>query len=301
MKFALFPLFALVLAALPTSRAEEKTYTVKLEREDHKGQKTKEKITASNAQAQTVTVGGKVVQEQNETLSGTLTGVREVLEINEKKKATKFKFAVEKLTVKKGEEDAQELLSGGTVMVVQRKKDGQMSFTVEGEEADEDTKKVLDIMFELPKEKEPEVGDDEAFGTNEPRKPGTEWDLDMEKLLKSMPEDMPFQVDVAGSSGKMNFAGVKEVDGTECCQMKADVKLKVKGMKGMPAEMKSTKAGVRLTIDGLLPTDNALPEFASTMTMNLEFAGSITGPDGNPALIKVKVDTKKSSETRPAE
>jgi len=246
-----------------------------------------------------VVMDDKVVQEKTEKISGKLSGVLEVVETNARKKTTKFKFVVDKMTLQKDDEAESTPLAAGTEILVQRGKDGKIGGLVMGKEVDEDIVKLLDLFFELPKDKEPAIHTDEAFGTDQPHKPGSEWALDIAKVIKSMPEDMPFEVDVDGSSGKMAFPEVKTVDGTECSSVQAKMLLKVKAMKDMAPGMKITKAAVDLSMKGLLPTDPALPDFGGTMKMDFNFVGTMATPDGNSAVFKVKAAREKTGDIRP--
>ena len=299
MKFKALPLLLLALVFASPARAEDKTYRIKLDREDQKGAKTKEVLSGSSSQGMTVSVDDKVVNEKTEKLAGKLSAVREVLEVNEHHKATKLKFTIDKLVLQKDDEAASTPLASGAELLVQRDKDGKISGLVNDKEVDEDVAKLLDILVDLPKDKEPEMKADEAFGTDQARKPGSAWALDIGKVFKSMAGEMPFEVDAEASNGKMAFPEVKTVDGVECCRVQADIAFKVKIMKDMPAEMKTKNAAVSVSVQSLEPVDSALPAFGGTMKLNVDFAGSMTTPEGTAALIKIKVVREKTGDIRP--
>ena len=297
MKLPILPLLALGLVSALTLQAEDKTYNLKIERENQVGTKTKETLSGTNMQKQTVSMGGQVVQEMAEKFSGKISGTREVLAVDARKRVSKIKFTVEKMTTKTDDEPEKEALEAGKEIVVESAA-GESKCTVDGQEPAPEVRKLAGLVFEVAKEDKPETTIDDAFNTQEPRKPGAEWKADLAKLLKSMPADMPFDIETEGSSGKISFPEVKDVEGTPCCRVQINLDLKVKGLKGLPPEMKPTGASLKVEMKGALPEKATLPALDESMTMNMDFAGTMATPDGQEAQIKITNEMHKEGQAR---
>ena len=163
---------------------------------------------------------------------------------------------------------------------------GDLSVSVEGKELDGDARKLADLFFDLPNVPAPKVSLDQAFGTDQPRKPGTTWTTEIPSVLDSLPATVPFEPLAEGSSTRFSFPEVKDVDGTPCCHFTAEVKLNLRSFKDLPLELTPLKGQTVLTFDYLLPEDPALPEAASTGGVTLEFSAAFTGRQGERGVIR---------------
>jgi len=138
-----------------------------------------------------------------------------------------------------------------------------------------------------------------AEDTDQPRKPGSQWALDIDKVLKAKNEDMAFEVDAAASSGKMAFQGVETVDGIISCRTRMDIALKAKSLKAAPPETKITRADWFVSVEDLLPLDPAIPGYQGSMKMKFDCELSIPWSNGKSAVVTIKSAREKNGRSRP--
>jgi len=292
-------LLLLALAALSPVRAEDKPHRIRLEREEHPSQKTT--VTASGSFSQSYRLAETRLPERKAAvkLSGKLVGVREVLELNTRKKAASFKFTVCRMTLQKDDGPETKPLPPGTEIIAQPGHDGTPPFLVDGKQPARDTVTLLHILFDSPGDKPPELTEDQGLGTDQPRQPGSEWAVDIAKFLKSTQQDPDFQVDQAASAGKAAFPQIETVKGVECCRVQADLSFKIAKMQGAEAHPDAKNASLAVSLHILVPEDPALPVFKRTLKSHLRFVGTRPGADGELALLNFDVATERTVESRP--
>ncbi len=279
----------LILASPLTLVAQDaKKHKLNIDIPAQKGTKFEESIKATITMNQMLTVGGQPQQGEKKETRGEISGVSEILEVGPDNEPTIIKFTVKSFKVTKNGEDTAEPLPSGAVMML-KSKDGKESYTVNGEEADAETKELLDAMFDLSSGKKRSGDENKAFGTDVPRAVGEEWAVDANEMKATMPEDMPFNLDTAEITGSAKLVSVGEVDGTECATVKASILIKPKGMKGMPEQVKTSKVLVDAKMEGVFPLDGKTPAQLERMKMDFDFSGTITDPNsGTVALMKMK-------------
>jgi hypothetical protein len=291
MKISLLaPLCVLAVLAPFTHAQEAKTYLIKMERPERVGDQYDSKIGLTSSMKQQVLTGGKISREQVTANEGTLESLTEVTKVDQRGKINGLKITVKKFTIT-SKEEAEVSVPAGKVILANRTGD-KKSFTIDGEAAAPAVNKMLSDMFSLGRsESEDKVSDDAIFGMEKPHAPGTEWDVDVQKMQASMPKEFEFAE--VGSSGKMKFEKIAKVAGIDCAVLASTVKLKAKGMKGVPPES-TKKAEIVIDLKGDFPLTVAEQNPTQSMVMKMDFDAVMTQPDG--AEVEIIIDSKMSKQ-----
>ncbi len=102
---------ALLLSSLSTSAQEGKEYTIKLDRPDKAGDKSREDMKATIERSQRLTRGEEKMKEDASDMQVSLSGVLEVVEVSEKGNTRKLTFTVEQSSLQVETGAAQECSS----------------------------------------------------------------------------------------------------------------------------------------------------------------------------------------------
>lgn len=295
-------IFAALMLIRPAGADEAKTYKLKVARIPVAGEKTQTNRKLTSESARKLTVNGKKVNNETEDLHGDATGVLELLEVSPHGKAQKIQFTVEKFKCQKDVDAEEEPFKPGTVITGKLGAEDKEIFTVDGNEVEETAGKVLKELFELAKDRENDVPDDVIFRTDQPRAPGTEWEMDKAALIKSMPDKVPFVLKESDITAKVKFVEIKTVNGVECAVLKAEAVMKPSGVKGL-GKFKADKVSFSITGDMFVPLDEKAVSPMEKTRMEMHLNGSVAPPDGNPRLAGVLESfaiSEKESESKPA-
>jgi hypothetical protein len=277
--------------------ADGKSYTLKLNQDAVKGEKSQDHYKVHSSTTQKVLVGGKVAQEETKEIETEATGVLETMEVSPHHKPTQIKFTVEKFLHKTNDESGSKL-KAGAVIIGQLGEDKKPTFTVDGEEPEADVAEALALIFEMPPDREKEVDEDTVFNTKEPHEVGTTWSANVAAMIASMPEEMPFEVTEDEAKGSVKFSAVKTEQGLECAQVKIEAKMKPKKIKGMPPELKPKRSEVKVTEEKLVPLDGKTPVLSAEQKFDFSFSGTIATPDGQDATIEVGTEVSRGLERK---
>src|SRR5688500_18103491 len=109
-------LAALLVPPLCVNAQDTKAYSLKLDRPEKAGDKSRDKCKATIEKSQRVTRDDKVLKEEISDMMVELAGVTEVLEVNEKGKVRRLSFTVEKFILTEEGEASEEPFKPGTVI-----------------------------------------------------------------------------------------------------------------------------------------------------------------------------------------
>ena len=292
---------ALLLPSLSTSAQEGKEYTIKLDRPDKAGDKSREEMKATIERSQRLTRGDEKLKDEASDMQVALTGVLEVVEVSEKGNMRKLTFTVEKSSLQEETGAAKELFKPGTVITGISGTDDKDKFEVEGKPVTGSAAEALNELFSLSGNDKKQIDEDAVFGTTKPRAAGSEWAVEPKKFIESMPEDLPFTLEEDGVKGTVKFPAVKQANGVECCQLQVSVTMKPATFKGMPRGFKLAKASFKVSTESLAPVDATLPLAEEKMDQRMEFSGEIPAPDGAMTLeiFRRTVKERKSAPVKP--
>ena len=291
--FVAFLIFTGLLLTLPAAADEAKSFTLKVSRPPHPGDKSLEHFKMTSEEARKVIMDGKKLKGEAEDVRGEATGILEVLEVSPHGHAQKIKFTVEKFKCQKDVEAEAEPFKAGTVIAGNLGGDGKETFTVDGGEIDATAAKVLKAVLELTKDSETDVTDDIIFRTSQPHAAGSEWEMDKAAIIKSFSKDMPFKLAEKEVSATVKFAAVKMIEGTECAVLRPQAIMKPTVFKGMPEGFKARTAHFKLGGEVTIPLDEKLISPSEKSTLDMSLNGTFDSPNG---MVEMEVFSRMERE-----
>ena len=263
-----FGLFVLVLCAgiLPVGADDEKTYEIKLKPEVAGDRIKVTKSDVSKNSAVIEVMGQKNENAEKKTVKFSYT--EELLERDVKAKvSTKLKRSYTQAEKTVDGEKTKFSYLDKTVLIV--RVDGKFTFTVNGDELDDD--EAEDLNEEFNKKDEVPLHDEDLL-PKKPVKVGEPWVVDTAMVVKSFESVVPFTLDVDKSKIVGKLLKVYQKDGKQFGTIEMTVTLVVKEFKldGQEIELKpgSTMAITSITEQCIDGTSHALNE-KSTITMDL--------------------------------
>lgn len=279
------PLFAAAIFALSSSLLPaEEGFVIPVDRPLKAGDKIKMSIEGQSVSKMKVTAGGEVVQSEDSEWEATLEATQTVEKVDSKGDATELTIEIHKSALTK-EGKTADLLPDGTIVKAVAKGVGEKDqFTVNGEDVEEATRDVLDILFDLSLDEKAKGDENKAFGVDQPRKPGEEWEINAAELLATLPPEMPFILDPAATKGKMKFVELTGEGDTRTALLQGEIELGMKSMQGMPPGAKFEGSSLKIALDGLFPLAKDKPATREGMSMIMVLKANIPTPDGNAAM-----------------
>lgn len=273
-----------MLAFLPGLVSAE-AYVIPVDRPSKAGEKLKMAIDAEMVSKMKAAAGGNVLEDKDESWKATLEATQTTVKVGEDGDATELTIEVHASSVtstgKKGE-----LLPPGTVLKAVVDEDGEEEYTVKGEPVEEETKGILDILIDLSDGEKTKGDENKAFGVDQPRAPGDEWDIQPAELLATLPADMPFVFDPATTKGKMKFVELTGEGDGKTALIQGQVEMAIKGMQGMPPEARLAGSSLTVALDGLFPLDKEKNPTREGVSMIMLLNGTIPMPEGPPATME---------------
>ena len=263
-----FGLFILILGAgiLPVGADDEKTYEIKLKPETAGDRIKVTKSDVSKNSAIIDVMGQKNENAEKKTVKFSYT--EELLERDVKAKvSTKLKRSYTQAEKTVDGEKTKFSYLDKTVLIV--RVDGKFTFTVDGDELDDDDAE--DLNEEFNKKDEVPLRDEDLL-PKKPVKIGEPWVVDTAMVVKSFESVVPFTLDVEKSEVVGKLLKVYQKDGKQFGTIEMNVTLVVKEFKldGQEIEMKpgSTMVITSITEQCIDGTSHNLNE-KSTITMDL--------------------------------
>jgi hypothetical protein len=285
---------ALVFSA-PLCVTAEEGVLVPIDRPEKAGTTANLAIEAEQSMKMSITAGGQALQDEAQGWKASIEMTRTTNKVDEKGKPTELTLKIKKFSVTRDGETSEELEAGTVVKATSE--DGEKSFTVEDEEVEPEVMEVLDMVLDIGGE---EKGDEnKAFGVDKPRKAGEEWDVNVDELIATMPDGIPFVLKKDATKGKMKLVEITGSGSDKTATLSGTVDMVVEGMKEMPPGTEINASSLKVSLEGDFPLDATRQPVREAMSMTVDFSGKIPMPDGNKAEMKMDVSMKKKSKVVP--
>jgi hypothetical protein len=257
----LWAMLAVIAVMAPAMAAAEPDYAIKLTRPEKAGNEFRIAAVTSQTIASMAKTPGKADEQRTDTATVTLDAAVKVLEVDKNGTPSKITLTVDKLTVKKNEAAAAELLVKGTV-VTASVKDGASVFEVEGKAVTPEKAMALAMVVTLG---EGQAADDETFGTKDRKKVGDQWPINAELASKEMAKK-GMGVAKEDLTGTVKLEGAVKVGAVECLDIRA--RMVGKKFSTPPAPGFKTQDGsIEVAFAAKLPVDPAARSLEQSMDM----------------------------------
>lgn len=275
---------AALIIPFSASAQDAKKYQLLLERPVKAGYKSHEVLSGTLEKSQRISQGDKVVKSDVTELKVEITGVQEILEVSEKGNVKKLSFTVETFTIRSGEDPVKEAFKPGTVIIGSGTDKERETYEVEGKTVDGPAAEALTELISLTGIRKHQPDEDATFDTATPRAAGSEWKLDGQKIIDSLPAETPVNLKPEGITGKAKIAGVKTSGDLECLDFHINITMKPESMGKMPPGFKLDKAELKLVVEKLVPLAPEAHVPAEKATQQMEINGSIPSAAGELKL-----------------
>jgi len=269
MRFIICTSLLLLLWCLVMAADVEQTYAIVLERSQVVGEKYHLSASGSEQSTTAVYTKGESVGGKTTAFSMKLDGVAKVLAVDARKQPIKLALTISSC-VKTDGETIVPLAKTGTIVICTAMEDST-SFTINSARVSDNLQKALDIAINLSKNR---PGDDQLFGTQQPRHVGDDWEVNAAKITQSL-AGSKFNFTADDVSGKTTLKEALTVNGQPC--LRIATQFQIRNFKIFaPVELK--QSSVSFSTSGIYPNDAAqgIVEKQSAMTMQVE-----TAPDKN--------------------
>ncbi|MFM7182364.1 MAG: hypothetical protein ACKO2G_12990 [Verrucomicrobiales bacterium] len=289
-------LLASVFALSPTLLTAEEGFIIPVDRPSKVGDKLKMAIEGEALSNMKVTAGEQEVQNDKEEWKAQMEVTQTVEKVNASGDASELTIEIHKSSLTKDGKTG-ELLPAGTVVKTVAKVAGEKEgFTVDGKAVDESTSEVLGMLIDVSADEKDKGDENKAFGVDQPRKPGEEWEVNAAELLATMPPEMPFMLDPATVKGKMKFVELTGEGENTSALLQGEVQFGMKGMKGLPPNASFDGSTFKIALDGLFPLAKEKPSTREGMSMILTLRGKIAAGEGQ--IMQMNGDTTMVRKSR---
>ena len=277
-------LLAIALLAFFPAMLPAEGHVIPVDRPSVAGEKVKLAIEAEMVGKMKLLAGGEALEDQDQSWSATLEATQTTVKVGEDGDASELVVEVHASSVTRKGEKAQ-LVPPGAVIKALTNEDGEAEFTIKGEPVDEETTDVLEILLDLSDGEKTKGDENKAFGVDQPREPGAEWDINPAELLATLPKDMPFIFDPATTKGKMKFVELTGEGDAKNALLQGQVEMSIKGMKDLPPNANFAGSTLTVALDGIFPLDKEKTPLREGVSMIMLVAGKIPMPEGPPATM----------------
>ncbi len=292
---------AALLSASPCSDAEDaRACNIRLHRPRKIGARTHENFKMTVENSQRLSSDGRVVKETKEKIEADLSGLNETVEVSPHGKVQKLKFTVGKSSVRVNSVPVPDAFNAGAVISGMLDGKGKPTFSCTDGELAPTAIKILSILFELTPDRPNDTNDDIAFGTNQPRTVGSEWEINKAETLKSMPPDVPFKLTENQISGRVKFPSVKLIAGKEHYLVQAEVTLKPTAMTGLPPNFKLASLKLTAGMENVVPVDENAVIPSGKASLWKDITGDLDTPKGK-LLMEIIERREKEEQSLPAD
>lgn len=249
-------------------------YRVKLDRRLAVGERYTLLVDASQATLARGFGNGRLVHETREEMRTHLEGVYEVLEINPKGLGTLIAVDVTAFTRNDGQGDRHLVPPGARLLVAgERVSVGQIDVA-----ASPEVTEALNEMLDFTPLSTIDAAD---FGTNVPQAVGGSWAAS-EAFSRSFN-------DPSAPRGRVTLHGVSTIDGTECLDVRADIRLFPTSLPDF--EMPLARAEMTLLTQMYIPTDLTVNRPAQALQVTMSAASQPVVEDGVRVEVQIELRT----------
>jgi hypothetical protein len=256
-------------------------YSILLERDAEPGKPYRVRIKDESTETMVMSSQGKVLNEEKKLKALSFVGTGNALAAGDHHPT---EYVVDELTQLK-DAQTQALLPPGTKLL-KSPVDEKWQYTVDGTPVSEEAKDALETLLGSSVGA---VGDDDIFGSKEPRAVGERWSINVEKMKE---DDLDF--DPQGAAGSTRIVAVRQVDGVECLEIEAEMTIARVDFKGIPKDAKVHESKMSGRFLGLFPTNTKLLSISQGMSMDLNIKMDVMSPNG---LVQIDMDSHGEKTT----
>lgn len=272
---------SLLVAALSSGVGE--TYDIQFSRPFEKESKFNYSATGDRSMQMEMLVNGNPMQNQSQSVSGSLESVVTILEVDEDGVPTKQEHVIKSFSGK-ADDAAVEGISEGTKITVETGEDDVTSYSVDGKPAEAPLDELLDTLIAVSAD---DSDDDAILGTDEPKAVGDEWQIDADELLESM-QKSGMEIEADSVDGKAKVVSKVDTPVGEALEVNAEIKVNL--AKGpIPVPMDFEEAQLVVTMAGQLPIDEKAHAPKKTMSMDLALKGTGEPQPGTKMGLSMKM------------
>jgi hypothetical protein len=253
--------YLLFFVATPYLIGQE--FEIHLTRPAQVGEKYEVTALGSRSSQMNMSRRGQVLQKNISSLSAKLEGLFTVLEIDQKKQATKASMVVSRCVVsREGKKDEEEVVPRGTRILLQQQQ-GETIAIINEKRAPERVTEILDILISLNRGDT----DNDIMGTNERKKVGDTWPMNNIKaaaaLSTSIATALPKNI-----KGVAMLESTVEVEGINCLRVKGNIE--ISGVTPpLPVGMDIVKSNITAILSGDFPIDRRINRLSEEMSMTM--------------------------------
>ena len=238
-----------------------------------------------------LSVNGEVVPSKSQSMDFSAkievdVEVGAVNESGEPKAAT-----LQVITLTRSDDGAADISLLNNVKVDAISADGAVSYSVDGTPVEEKVAETLEL-FSMVKKGEMSGNDDSMFGTDEPRKPGDEWEVNGSEIAESFSNGGDMDISSESVNGTMKFENLVEIGGVPCQKVSGTITMNLSTFPGLPADAKVSNSTMTIGLSGAIPTDPTLPPVEESMTMQ------VSGSVAQGKSLEVKVQSLRSKTSK---
>jgi hypothetical protein len=244
--------------ASSTVPAADQKYPIRFEREFEPGKIYKVELVSEERQRMVFSFDEKLVKEQLQHKVLHFWGTQQALAAGRHQPT---QYVVEEFTLSEPGHKRELLPTGARI--VSRVAGEHWQYRVDGQAPDPEMDAQLGSLFgrELSAS-----GDDEVFGSEIPRAVGERWPADISHL----PQSAEIAMHPEGASGSVRLTQLRVVDGVQCLQMQAELRVPQVTARALAQEATVLRSQLESTFEGVFPVDTRLPPVTSSMQVQLD-------------------------------
>ena len=260
-----------------TSAVAAESYEIHIERPSKVGEKLDINASGTEKRQSVVTVSGRRVNQEVQTLEGSLDARVTVLAVTNGQ-PSKVRIEVRSMSVKKNGKDTP-ALPKGAVVTGSRDDQGQELYEIEKGDLSEPAHDVLKLLVALADGND--VNDGDIIDAKGKKQIGDTWPINSQAAAKDISEGV-LKIDPKSVKGQTTFDAVETVEGEECTRISSKMAGKVgKGKLPNGAQLQAAQFDGKLVL--WVPTDRALPIRKGNMTFEMRMQMFVEQP-GRPRL-----------------
>lgn len=231
------------------------------------GQAFHQVISSRTVSRRLIKLDGAVLQRDEEQLSYTLDSDVRIVEVNARGQIIRSELVVARCLIDDGSQERSLLPAGSVIRVTQaHESEGEGTIELVGGSLGELEEAVL---RELVPTTYGDDGDDSFFGTDEPQRIGSTWNVDTDTLWAEL-GDIP-ELDTAQSqiAGRSTLEALEAVGGMDCLRIRSSIEADGFTMRGLPAGAVTEHAALSATHTGWFPTDPSVRRLREEEVMEM--------------------------------
>ena len=223
---------------------------------------------ARSKEAMELSVNGEVVssKSQSKDFSAKIEVDVEVGAVDESGRIKAATLQV--ITLTRSDDGAAESSLLNNVKVEAISTDGAVSYSVDGTLVEYKVAEALEL-FSMVGKGEMSGNNDSMFGTDEPRKPGDEWEVNGSEIAESLSKEGDMDISSESVNGTMKFENLVEIGGVPCQKVSGTITMNLSTFPGLPADAKVSNSTMTMGYVGAFPTDPTLQPVEESLTMQM--------------------------------